>query len=306
MPTRARDRGYFPHDRSVLRRVQEERAVGMLYGQRALLIGALQPLNYLGTVSYDLGRRLPYQRLAHTGKIFETVFFGTRAEADRVLRYTAAVHTGVRGRIPEPAGPWPAGAAYSATEPALMLWTIACMADSALALHEALVRRLSNEEREALWRDYVRFGELFGMPRSAAPSTFAGFRDYWQERLGSEELFLVDHARRFAPRVSFEIPLPTALQPGYAVLNLLMLGTVPGGVRRRYGLGWSPAHELAFRGLATALRNGRIALPGGVRHGGNTGLFDLIIRTEREQVRHGRGPLPIILSSPRNVPVGPG
>ncbi|TMD07618.1 MAG: DUF2236 domain-containing protein [Chloroflexi bacterium] len=306
MPTRSRDDGYFPRDRSVLRRVQEERAVGMLYGQRALLIGALQPLNYLGTVSHDLGNRLPYQRLAHTGKIFETVFFGTRAEADRVLRYSAAVHTGVRGGIPEAAGPWRAGAAYSATDPALMLWTIACMADSALALHEALVRRLSDDEREGLWSDYLRFGELFEMPRAAAPATFAGFREYWRERLGSAELFLVDHARRFAPKVSFELPLPTALQPGYAMLNLLMLGTVPAAVRRRYGLGWSPAHELVFRSLAAALRNGRIALPGGVRRGGNTGLFDLIIRTEREQVRQGRGPLPIILSSPGNAPVTPG
>ena len=294
------DDGYFPRDRSVLRRVHEERAVGLLYGQRALLIGALQPLNYLGTVMHDHGNRHPFERLAQTGRIFETVFFGSRAEADRGLRHTAAVHTRVRGEIPDAAGPWPAGSTYSATDPALMLWTIACMADSALALHEALVRRLSDEEREGLWRDYVRFGVLFGMPRGAAPATFAGFRAYWHERLGSDELVLTDHARTFAPQISFDLPLPGHMLPGLAVLNLLMLGTVPASVRRRYGLGWSPAHELLFRGLAAAVRSGRGLIPGGVRHGGNTALFDLIARTELEQVRRGRGPLPIaIRSEPR-------
>ena len=29
-------------------------------------------------------------------------------------------------------------------------------------MYEALVRPLSPPERELLWRDYVRFGELFG------------------------------------------------------------------------------------------------------------------------------------------------
>jgi hypothetical protein len=48
------------------------------------------------------------------------------------------------------------------------------------------------------------------------------------------------------------------------------------------------------------VRTGRILLPGGVRRGGNTALFDLIARTELEQVRRGRGPLPIaIRSEPR-------
>ncbi len=305
-PARSAGDGYFPRHRSVLRRVQEERAVGLLYGQRALLIGALQPLNYLGTVMHDHGDRLPFQRLTHTGKLFEAVFFGTRAEADIALRYTAAVHTRVRGSLPEAAGPWPAGSAYSATDPALMLWTVACMADSALALHDVLVRRLDDEEREGLWSDYVRFGELFGMPRSAAPATFTGFRAYWEERLASDELFLTDHAREFAPRISFGFPLPFQLRPGYAVLNMLMLGTVPAPIRRLYGLTWTPAHELAFRTLAAALRSGRGAVPGAVRRGGNTPLFDLIARTEAEEVRRGKGPLPIALRSSQGAEGTPG
>ncbi len=46
-----------------------------------------------------------------------------------------------------------------------MLWTVAVIADSAETFYETLVRRLSADEKDALWRDYIRFGELFGMPR---------------------------------------------------------------------------------------------------------------------------------------------
>ena len=62
-----------------------------------------------------------------------------------------------------------------------MLWTVAVIADSAEWFYERLVRRMSDSEREALWRDYVRFAELFGMPAQSAPATYGDFRA-WYER----------------------------------------------------------------------------------------------------------------------------
>jgi hypothetical protein len=47
------DEGYFPRGRSVLRQVHEEHLVGLFYGQRALCIGALAPLNYVGTSEHS-------------------------------------------------------------------------------------------------------------------------------------------------------------------------------------------------------------------------------------------------------------
>jgi ER-bound oxygenase mpaB/B'/Rubber oxygenase, catalytic domain len=77
--------GYFPRDSSMLRRVHEQRAVGLFYGQRALCVGAIKPLTYVGTSTHTHGRSTPFRRISHTGEMFETVFFGTRAQADRVL-----------------------------------------------------------------------------------------------------------------------------------------------------------------------------------------------------------------------------
>src|SRR3954469_20951122 len=122
--------GYFPRSTSVLRRVQEQRAVGLFYGQRALCIGALAPLNYVGTAEHTANRLTPFKRLAHTGKWFEAVMFGSRDDADRRLHAVARMHARVTGALSEPAGPYPAGTRYDALAPPLMLWTIAVMMDS--------------------------------------------------------------------------------------------------------------------------------------------------------------------------------
>src|SRR5690606_18173772 len=68
------DRGYFPPG-SMLRRVHIERAVGLNYGQRALMIGAAHPVNFIGTQANTRSANRPFRRLAHTAKVFETIFF---------------------------------------------------------------------------------------------------------------------------------------------------------------------------------------------------------------------------------------
>ena len=79
------DQGYFPRGRSMLRAVHEEKAVGLMYGQRALCIGALKPLNYVGTSEHTRNKLTPFRRITHTAAMFEAVFFGSCAEADKVL-----------------------------------------------------------------------------------------------------------------------------------------------------------------------------------------------------------------------------
>src|SRR5882762_7656979 len=99
---------YFPPG-SALRKVHSERAVGLLYGQRALAIGAIAPLNFIGTRLHTRMPDRPFARLARTGKMFETIFFGARAEADAVLSIVRGMHEGVKGELPDDAGITPAG-----------------------------------------------------------------------------------------------------------------------------------------------------------------------------------------------------
>lgn len=282
------DDGYFPRGRSILRRVHDEHLVGLLYGQRALCIGALAPLNYVGTSLHSYAKLTPFKRLAHTGKAFETIYFGTRAQADRVLGYVGRLHETVNGEMPHDAGPVPAGTRYDALDPELMLWTVAVIADSAQCFYELLVRRLSGSEREALWQDYLRFGELFGMPREAAPGSHRELRDWYEAKLHSEEMFLTDEARYIGYATAFEIPMPWYQQPGKRVHDLLMLGSLPPRVRELYGLGFTARQRAAFTAAVRAVRAARRLTPAPLARGGNTASFDGVARTERWRIEHGR------------------
>lgn len=282
--------GYFPPG-SMLRRVHEERAVGLLYGQRALGIGALAPLNFVGTRRHTQALDRPFRRLVRTAKAFETIFFGSRSEADAVLATVARLHERVQGELPEDAGPFKAGTPYSAFDPELMLWTMAVIADSAEVFYELFVRHLSEDEREDLWADYVRFAELFGMPREAAPATYREFRAWWNARLASGEAFLTEEARYVASAVMFEIPVPPSRWPAMKLHNLIMRGSLPPRVRELYGLRWTRPDAVAFRGAVAGLRAPRPLAPRRLRTGGNTRNFDLVGATEKARVARGR-PIP--------------
>lgn len=276
-------RYYFPPRRSLARRVHGERSVGLLYGQRALLIGALEPLTYTGTMLSTKAGDRPFQRLVRTAKMQETVFLGTREEADRVLESVHRLHTRIAGTLPEDAGPHAAGSAYSAFDPELMLWTLAVIADSGRAMYEAMVGPLSAGEREALWQDYVRFGELFGLAREAMPSTHREFDAWFARRIASPDLYATPHALEMAPLVAFRQPVPLPARGNLATQNTIIKGTLPPRVREIFGIRWTPAHETAFRAITAAHRRAHDAMPRRLRRGRNDYFFDVVRDGERRR-----------------------
>ena len=271
---------YFPPGHSVARRVHGERAVGLLYGQRALLIGALEPLTYTGTMLSTSSGDRPFQRLTRTAKIQETILLGTRAEADKALAVVRRLHERVKGALSEPAGVHPAGTPYSAFDPELMLWTLAVIADSGRAMYETMVRPLTASEREELWQDYVRFGELFGLPRSEVPGSYREFSAWWEQQLSSPDLQATEHGLAMAPIVAFEQPVPAPARGNLIAQNHIIKGTLPPRVREIFGIPWSDAHEASFRAMAAAHRGARHFFPRRIRRGRNDAFFDVVTKAE--------------------------
>jgi uncharacterized protein (DUF2236 family) len=274
------DEGYFPRGRSVLRRVHEQRIVGLLYGQRGLMVGAVDPVVTVGTFMSSAGAAKPFDRLVRTARVFERTFFGTKAEADRELARVHRLHRRTRGALEQSAGPYPAGTAYDALDPKQMLWTLACIADSGQTLYEELVRRLADDEREALWQDYRRWGELFSLPRDETPESYREFRAWFDGRLASDEVFLTDQAREIGHIVGLEIPGAPYDRPALEALNLLVIGSLPPPVRGMYRLRWTPAHAAAYRAAAAAHRAARPFVPARIRRGSCEPQFERVARAE--------------------------
>ncbi len=282
------DSGYFPRGASILRAVHEEKAVGLMYGQRALCVGAVKPLNYVGTSLHTRNKRTPFRRITHTGGMFEAVFFGTRAEADRVLGVVDGMHERVVGSLPEDAGShYPQGTPYAAFDPELMLWTVAVIADSAEWFYDRLVRRLSDQEREALWQEYLRFAELFKMPRSEAPATHREYRAWYEHQLAGPDLYLTEEARFMGYASAFEIPMPSSRKLGKRLHDLVMLGSMPARVRELYGLSYTSAQRAACTAALASGRVARLLTPASLKRGSCIPEFEMVASTERSRIERG-------------------
>ena len=272
----------------MLRQVHGERGVGLFYGQRALTIGAIKPLNYIGTATHSGHKADPFKRLTRTAIAFETIFFGSKPEADRILQYVHKMHSRVHGTLPEDAGIHPAGTPYDAFDPALMVWTVAAMMDSAETMHDLLVRRLRPEEREALWQDYRSFAELFGTPSDALPLDYAAFREYFAAELVADDAFLTEQAHYVGWFSSFAIPSPTLRGPVLHTHNLIVRGSLPPAVRELYGLDWSRTDQLQFAAATAAHRAARKVAPAAAARGANTAIFHTIASEEARRLKRGK------------------
>jgi uncharacterized protein (DUF2236 family) len=272
----------------MLRHVHEQKAVGLMYGQRALCVGAVKPLNYVGTSEHTHNKLTPFRRITHTGEMFEAVFFGSCAEADKVLEAVHNMHQRVQGTLPQDAGShYPAGTPYSAFDPQLMLWTVAVIADSAQWFYEHLVGWLNDAEREELWRDYLRFAELFGMPLGDAPGTHPEFRRWYEDQLAGEDLYLTEEARYMGYTLAFEIPMPASRRLAKRVHDLVMLGSLPPRVRELYGLSFTQAHAAACSAALAAARASRPLVPNSLRRGSCVREFQQVAALERRRIERG-------------------
>jgi len=292
-------RGYFPRGESVLRMVMDERLVGMVYGSRGLVVGALEPMAFTGTYLRSRATRTGdyYGRLLDTQAAFEDVFFGSGDVADRTLRKVARMHSGVKGTVAAELGAdYPAGSSYDARDPWLSLWTMGVLCESAYAVYRTYVRDLDAREKERYWADWRLFGELFGMPADAAPDTWEEFRSIYFGYIHSDRPNVLPMANR-AAIASMNLPLPGVATPFNRLMYLVLAGTLPRRVRELHGLPWGIAEQAAWLPLRESLRVGSVVVPAPLRRGpaaeGARRVVDPLRRREAAIIRRLQERLPL-------------
>lgn len=256
---------YFTDD-SMLRRVHREYVVAFS-GPRALLMQATHPVAFAGFFAHTGALDEPYERLNRTAQVMDTIAFGAKADADRTTRRVRAMHRRVRGELREPAGRFPAGTPYAADDPALLLWILATLVDSALLVYGKYVRELSRDERDAYWQDYKVIGRLFALKDRDMPGAIEDFDAYMHDMVTGEDLHVGDEARELAVDIVMRPPVPLVARPLLELANFITVGLLPERLRRMYGLSWDPARGLALGAGAQYTRRVLVPLlPSFVRH----------------------------------------
>jgi uncharacterized protein (DUF2236 family) len=256
--------GYFD-DTSMLRRVHRELAVAFS-GPRALLMQASHPVAFEGFFAQTNALENPYRRLRRTAQVLDTITFGSRADADRATARVRAIHTRVRGELAKPAGRFPTGTPFAADDPALLLWVLATLVDSALVVYERYVGSLSTAEREVYWQDYRVVGRLFGLAGDEMPADIHAFDDYMRGMIEGPDLYVTSAARELAVRIVMQPPVPLIRRPVLELVNFVTVGLLPAQLRRQYGLSWDPVRSLMLRGGAEYAKRVLVPLaPGRLR-----------------------------------------
>jgi len=215
-------------------------------GTCALLMQLAHPAVAAGVDQYSDFRAAPFARLRRTLNASYAVAFGTGPQAEAAIRRVNAIHAVVRGHVPE------SGAAYHATDPALLLWVHATLVDTALRVYDRYVAPLSADEQQAYHAEARQVAVRMGVPESGVPPSLVELRAEMARMMADGTVRVDATARALAPLVRY----PTRFPPRavWDMAHLVSDSVLPEPIRRGYGISWSPARDAGMRRMAAASR----------------------------------------------------
>jgi uncharacterized protein (DUF2236 family) len=261
-PGTAGDAGLFGPD-SVAWRIARERLI-VAGGPAALLLQVAHPLVAEGVRAHSGFATDPLQRLRGTLDAVLTVTFGDRDQVRAAAGHVARRHRPVRGTLPVPSGPIPAGAPYSATDPELSLWVFSTLVWSAIEVTHAFHRPVPAGERDAYYRDMRQFAHFFAVPDRLLPGDYAGLEQYVEQQVRTA-LHVGGAARQIARQVLAPDP-PIVPWPLRGMPSLLAAGVLPPVLREAYALPWRRRERVVFAVVRRAARLAVPLLPGPIRY----------------------------------------
>lgn len=237
---------------SVSQRINAERLV-LLAWTRAILLQIAHPMIAAGVFEHSGFRSSPWAaagRLHQTVKAMLALVFGSEAARNQAIAGILAIHRRVNGRLTESVGPFPAGTAYSAEDPALVLWVHATLLDSVPLVHELLISPLSAAEHDAYCAEAAPIAVALGARDDDVPRTRAALREYMESIYRSGVIAVGPQAAALARAVMMP-PAARVVLPAAWLNELVTIGLLPDHVRAQYGFRWTPARA---RALPIALR----------------------------------------------------
>jgi uncharacterized protein (DUF2236 family) len=251
----------------VARKINRERVV-LLGWAPAILAQLAHPLVAAGVARHSSFRASPAQRARRLRSTIESMLaltFGTPAQAEAAAARINAIHDRVNGVLPSTAGPFPAGAPYSAHDPELLRWVQMTLLDTLPRAYELFVGPLTAEEKDRYCLEATGMAPLLGVRPDVFPASEAALRAGMTEVRASGQLVVTPAAREVAHALLYPVASPAA-ESSLFLARLPAVGLLAPDLRRAYRLRWTPRHAAALRLLAALVRRGLPFMPGALRH----------------------------------------
>ena len=123
----------------------------------------------------------PIARFHNTFRIVFAMIFGSLDQALAAARHLYALHTQIRGEMPEDVARWKRGSRYEANEIGALRWVFATLVESAVLAYDCVLPALTVAEREQYYAECKTLAALFGLPAAALPENWEAFAAYNRE-----------------------------------------------------------------------------------------------------------------------------
>src|SRR5688572_4090914 len=186
--------------------------------------------------------------------------FGTDAEREHALHGIRTIHTRVNGQLRESVGMFPAGSAYSAEDPALVLWVHLTLLESIPLTYELFVGPVSEQDRDSYCAESAWVATALGARPADGPVTWSHASEQLAWMYASGVLAVGSQAHELSVAVlahRFSRMLP----PLASWNRLIAVGLLPAEIRRQYRLAWNDSDQRRFERIVFRLRRIRQSLP---------------------------------------------
>jgi uncharacterized protein (DUF2236 family) len=206
----------------------------------------------------------PWRRAQRTFSYGQLVMFGPdRAGTAREIR---ELHRDIKGTGFD-------GRPYHAWNREAWTWVHLTTFEATLFALEKIHGRLADADVDALYDEARQVGTLYGVRSQDMPGDAAGLRQYVEEGIESKcthrpVVDLVPSLQQVPPPKGLPVPsLPWRLSMGPTShpVHIALAGSFPETIRRRWGIRWSPLHELEYRVQLRLLRTLTAPLPDWLR-----------------------------------------
>ena len=215
-------------------------------GGRAALMQLAHPFVAHAIDQHSKTRADVVGRFQRTFKNVFAMAYGELDDAFAAARRVHAVHAKINGTLAEQIGGWPAGTRYHANDVDALRWVHATLIDTTLVVREKLDGVLPIDLKDRYVIEMNRFAQLFGIPQTLLPTSWAQHAAYMARMIASDQLAVAPCAREMA---RFLVGRGVAQQPplgriGEAVTQMLL----PPRIAEQFDLRATPRRAAA--GLA--------------------------------------------------------
>jgi len=191
--------GIFGAD-SVSWRINREAALFLGAG-RAALLQLAHPWVAAALDQHSSLMKRPIERFHNTFRVVFTMIFGTADQAFTSARSLYGMHTRITGEVPQTVAGYDKGSRYEALHIPALQWVYATLIESAVIAYECVLPPLSKEELASYYAESKVLAGLFGLPPTALPETWTGFKAYIADMLASDALGVSERSRYMAHRI---------------------------------------------------------------------------------------------------------